>query len=37
MISKKSGIWKPFPEGKTLTEMMQDPIGFNNWWKENIG
>jgi hypothetical protein len=24
-----------FPDGKSLTEMLQDPIEFNDWYKNN--
>ncbi len=33
-IGQSQGKYIPFPDGKTLTEMMQDPVGFSNWFKE---
>lgn len=35
--STRGGKYVPFPEDKTLSQMMQDPIEFNNWYKLNIG
>lgn len=26
----------PFPDGKNLTQMLREPIEFNNWCKENL-
>lgn len=25
-----------FPDNKTLTDMMKDPIGFNDWYQKNV-
>lgn len=30
-----TGRFRSFPDDKTLWDMMQDPIGFNHWWKQN--
>jgi hypothetical protein len=33
-FSTERGRYIPFPDNKTLTEMMKNPTEFDKWWKE---
>lgn len=35
-IEEADGRYVPFSDNKSLSEMMEDPIKFHNWYQENV-
>jgi hypothetical protein len=34
-IPTSKGLYRKFPDGKMMSDMLENPITFQEWWKQN--